>query len=175
MKETDLPEPDIYYSATKVASTMICRAISIEKALPVVTVRPFSVYGNGELEHRFIPTIIRNAKEGSTMNLAPGVHDWVYVEDVVRGMYIVAQHGIELSGQVVNLGTGRQMTNEEVVQSISYSMDRAVKTNEVGLMRYWDYQKLWKADNTKAKSLGIQFRTFEQGIADMLKEQGYKP
>lgn len=167
MQETDLPEPEFMYSGTKAAATMICQAMAKEERKPIVTVRPFSVYGPGESDKRFIPTVIRCAKTGETLNLAPGVHDWTYIDDLVDGLIKVAEHAHELSGQIVNLGTGRQLTNDEVVTIVSYAMDKSIHTNRVNLMRKWDHQQVWVNGSTKAKDLGIKFRSFEEGIKDL--------
>ena len=168
MYEGDCPDPEFYYSGTKAATTMICQALAREEGRPIVTVRPFSIYGPGESEKRFIPTVIRCAKTGDTLDLAKGVHDWTHVEDVVNGLVQIARKAHDLKGQIVNLGTGRQMTNEDVVKTISYCMDKGIKCERVQLMREWDKQTVWRNGSDKARDLGIEFRTFEEGIGTML-------
>jgi nucleoside-diphosphate-sugar epimerase len=169
MFEDNLPEPEFAYSGTKAASTMICQAMAKEYGLPIVTVRPFSVYGPGESLKRFIPTVIWNAIGGGKTQLARGVHDWTHVEDIALGMFRIAQKANELKGQVVNLGTGTQLTNHEVVDIISKHLGHKLDIEEVDLMRMWDDQKIWSNGSEKAKLLGIKFRSFEDGIDSVIE------
>lgn len=153
MKEDMMPETDTMYGATKVAATYLSKAFA-KSGLPVVTVRPFSVYGPGEAEHRFIPTVVRCCLSGETLKLAPGVHDWIYIDDFVRGMITVAKNIKKLSGQIVNIGSGRQYSNKKVVEEIERICGITVATEEVGNIRSFDTITSWVANNDKLKSLG---------------------
>jgi nucleoside-diphosphate-sugar epimerase len=87
--------------------------------LPVVTVRPFQVYGPGQIPHTLIPAAIRAALDGEDLTMTPGEQrrDFIYVEDVVEGMLAAAQApGIE--GQSLDLGTGQAHTVRQVVERV---------------------------------------------------------
>ena len=60
MSEDDLLEPDTLYAAAKASQTHLSLYLAKAYNLPLVVVRPFSVYGPGEADWRFIPTIIKN-------------------------------------------------------------------------------------------------------------------
>jgi nucleoside-diphosphate-sugar epimerase len=45
MRETDIVEPNSYYAVTKCAQTLLCSHIAKQEHRPIVTIRPFSVYG----------------------------------------------------------------------------------------------------------------------------------
>lgn len=167
MKETDLLETDTFYGATKAASTMICRAFAKYANKNVVTVRPFSVYGPGEADFRFIPTMCRAllTQEPTKLAMEP-VHDWIYVQDFIDGVLKVVENVDKLSGQVVNIGTGTQYTNLEVVNYLELISDKHLIYEPFGMsdMRVFD-NKSWVADNTKLKSLGWkQKHTLQQGL-----------
>ncbi len=154
MKEDMVPEANTMYGATKVASTYLSKAFASEYGLPVVTVRPFSVYGPGEAEHRFIPTVIRCCLSGQPLKLAHGVHDWIYIDDFVNGMIIAANNIRKLSGEVVNIGTGKQYSNEKVVEEVQNICGINVKKEEIGSIRNFDTITSWVADNEKLRSFG---------------------
>lgn len=68
-------------------------------------IRPYSVFGPGEAEHRLIPTIIRHLVLGDEMKLSPFVqHDWIYIDDFIDAI---------LNGET-EIGTGQYHTNLDV-------------------------------------------------------------
>jgi nucleoside-diphosphate-sugar epimerase len=80
--------------------------------VPTVIVRPFTVYGPGEPDFKLIPCILRAYQEKTPLRLTPGVHDFIHIEDFIRGLLLFAEMpGIN---DIVNLGTGLQYSNEEV-------------------------------------------------------------
>ncbi|RLG23273.1 NAD(P)-dependent oxidoreductase, partial [Methanosarcinales archaeon] len=87
--------------------------------LPVVTVRPFQVYGPGQPEHTLVPAAIRAALGGEDFPMTPGqqARDFIYVEDVVDGVVTAATApGVE--GRSLDLGTGQAHTVRQVVERV---------------------------------------------------------
>lgn len=73
----------------------------------VTNIRPYSVYGPGEAEHRFIPTVCRAHKTGEHFTLDElATHDWIYISDFLNAL---------LAGHTI-IGTGVKRTNLEIVQ-----------------------------------------------------------
>ncbi len=158
MKETDLLEPTTMYAGTKAAGTMIARAFAMKYDLPIVTVRPFSVYGPGEADFRFIPTIIRSLIKGEPLTLDPGAsHDWVYIDDFVDGVEVVIKNIEALAGTAVNIGTGGQISNEKIVSSLGFISGKPL-TVTLSNMRPNDSPN-WRADNTTLRMCGWKPKT----------------
>lgn len=70
----------------------------------VVNVRPYSVYGEGEGKHRFIPTVIRHLINGDEMELdEEAEHSWIYIDDFVQAMFkgVTELGGITVSNFVI--------------------------------------------------------------------------
>ncbi|MDY6874976.1 MAG: NAD(P)-dependent oxidoreductase [Chloroflexota bacterium] len=112
-------DPFNAYAASKVAAWAFGRMYWRAHGLPVVTVRPFQVYGPGQPSHTLIPAAIRAALAGENFPMTPGEQkrDFIYVEDVVEGMMTAAQApGIE--GQSLDLGTGQTHTVRHAVEHI---------------------------------------------------------
>ncbi|TRZ51004.1 SDR family oxidoreductase [bacterium] len=154
MKEDMLPETNTMYGAVKAGATFLAKAYASEYDLPVVTVRPFSVYGPGEADHRFIPTVVRCCLTGEVLKLAPGVHDWIYIDDFINGMITVTENIKQLSGEVVNIGSGQQYSNKEVVEEVERICGITVAKEEVGNIRSFDTITSWVANNEKLRSFG---------------------
>lgn len=107
------------YSATKMGGEYLCKAFHDEYNKPIATIRPYSVYGPGEADFRFIPTVFRSCLSGEPFTLVPNaVHDWVYVSDVVDQMLECAEHIKDCQGTSLNVGTGYATRNSEVVKMI---------------------------------------------------------
>lgn len=154
MKETDLLEPETFYAASKVGATHLARVWAIQRNKPIVIIRPFSLYGPGEGEHKFIPILTKSLFTDQRIKLAPGVHDWIHIDDFIDALLLVTKHANELKGQVVNIGTGIQHTNEEVAQMASEVSGIKLDIEKVGKLRDYDTSKSWVADITKIKKLG---------------------
>lgn len=175
MKEQDILEPDTYYAASKAAGTLLARAWAVREGQPVVTIRPFSVYGPGEADGRFIPRVITCAMTGETLPLSSGVHDWIFIDDFIEGMIAVADHCPGVAGQVINLGTGVQSTNQEIVEKISLITGKNINLMYTSPLRNYDTETSWVADITKAKSLGWSPKTpLEEGLQSTVEHYARK-
>lgn len=58
MKESDILEPNSYYALFKSVATNYCQYLARSNKLPIITLRPFSVYGQFEESTRLVPTLI---------------------------------------------------------------------------------------------------------------------
>ena len=155
MKETDLLEPISFYAATKASSTLLCQAFSREYDKPIVTLRPFSTYGPYEETDRFVPTVMKSIIENKPIKLTPGCQrrDFTYVSDIVEAYIKTVKKGKVLSGQILNIGTGIEHTNDEVVKILFKIAGKKVKIEKGAYhTRIWD-TKHWVADITKTKRL----------------------
>lgn len=154
MSEKDMLEPDTMYAAAKASQTHLSLQLAREYDLPLVVVRPFSVYGPGEADWRFIPTIIKNALYYRILPLAHGYHDWIYIDDYIRGVLLAEIFAQDvLKGKIVNIGTGKQYSNRVIVHKLENIMDREIQYELVGKIRSYD-KKNWVADATLLRSLG---------------------
>jgi nucleoside-diphosphate-sugar epimerase len=158
MKETDSLNPEMFYAASKVASTMLCKVWAKQFNKPIVTVRPFSLYGPGEANFRFIPKLMECWIGGKKFCLSEGSHDWLYVDDFVDALFIIAKNIGKIKGGVVNVGTGKQTSNKEIVNIIQKYMINKPLNIEYVKGRYYDTKK-WVANNKLIKSLGWRPKT----------------
>lgn len=154
MRETDLLEPNSYYSVAKCAQTLLCQHVAKTESRPITTFRLFSVYGPFEEPSRLIPTLIRRCLNGEDLTLVdPEIaRDFIYVDDVVDA-YLRTDKLSQLRGEIINIGTGVQSPIKQVVELILQHTSAKV-TCHWGAMpsRIWD-AKTWVADCTKSTRL----------------------
>lgn len=153
-----LPHQTIY-AATKLGGEALCRAFRDEYHKPIVSVRPYSIYGPGEALSRFIPTVFRSCLKGEEMVLAEGSHDWTYVSDFVEFMLKVSKTQ-SLSTSDIPLfafasGTGISTTNLEVVQLIEKITGKVANVVERKKLRSFDTGS-WKAEYVNPDSMHLE-------------------
>jgi nucleoside-diphosphate-sugar epimerase len=155
MNENDILKPISFYAATKASATLLCQVFAKEYQKPIITLRPFSVYGPYEEENRFIPTIMKAIIKNKSIKLTPGNQrrDFIYIQDVVDIYIKILSYGKKLSGQILNMGTGIEYTNDEVVRTLFKVVNKQVKIVKGAYpQRLWDTPH-WVADISNTKKL----------------------
>ncbi|MGH9225371.1 MAG: NAD-dependent epimerase/dehydratase family protein [Acidimicrobiales bacterium] len=154
MDESTPVRPRGFFGATKAAGTAVLQAAN-HGAPRTAVLRAFQVYGPADHANRLVPAAIRAARAGATLPLTqPGWRrDWVYVDDVVEACVRTATADHLPTGQVLNIGTGRQTTNEELVSLLSGVAGRPIPV-EVGAYPGcpWDTGS-WLSDPSLARHL----------------------
>jgi nucleoside-diphosphate-sugar epimerase len=154
IRESHAIAPLSYRGVTKAAATLFVQAAARSEARPVVILRPFCVYGPRAREGGLIPTAIRATMSGTPIDLtAPGYRrDYVYIDDVTQACLLAAQ-AETAPGEVINVGTGKQYANEEVVDLIQAICGRRIEVRGGAYeARPYD-QTSWVSDMTAARRL----------------------
>ena len=150
MNEKDLVRPNSNYAIFKAATTLFCKQESIINNLPIVTVRPFHVYGPYEEPTRLIPTLIRNLlKNKNSLLVSPSIaRDLIFIDDAIN-LYLKIASRSNKSGDIFNIGTGKQKTIREIYLNLNKLLSRNISPKWNSMKRrLWD-QKIWKADMNK--------------------------
>lgn len=156
MSETDRLDPNSMYGATKAGATHLVRAFAKQFDKPTLTVRPFSVYGPGEADYRFIPTVCRSIVTNTPFPLDEhATHDWVYIQDFTDGVLLATDNINRLSSQVVNIGSGRMHTNREVCEMLKKVSGKQYLATPLNGLRNDSSQAVWMSDNSKIASFGF--------------------
>jgi nucleoside-diphosphate-sugar epimerase len=119
--------PTTVHGAAKAAATLLYRQAAHEARVPVCVLRFFHVYGPWESRHRLLPSAIRAALEDRPLPLTgPGIaRDWVFVADVVDAVLRAA--GLDQHGEVVNVGSGQEYSNEALVECVGDVIGRPIR------------------------------------------------
>lgn len=154
MEEADSLEPISYYAATKATASYLCQVFAKTNNKPISTFRLFSVYGPFEEPTRFIPTAMKAALTNTPLSLTPGkiARDFIYIDDVIDAYIQVSKKGIG-NGEVFNIGTGKQSTNQKVASIIKKCHNNSLLI-EKGMFpaRSWD-TNFWVANTNKTKKM----------------------
>jgi UDP-glucose 4-epimerase len=97
------------YAVSKLAGEHLVHAYHREFGMPTVTLRPFNVYGPGQIGegaiHRFVVAALRN-EDLEIHGDGTQIRAWCYIDDMVRGM-LLAMENPNAIGQSFNIGNSR--------------------------------------------------------------------
>jgi len=116
-------QPNSPYSASKASGELLARSYNRTHDMDVVVTRCSNNYGTHHFPEKLIPLFITNLIEGKKVPVygtGENVRDWLHVDDHCRGIYSVLMNG--RSGEVYNIGGGRELTNNEITSLILEAM-----------------------------------------------------
>lgn len=172
LHENLAPRPELPYAIAKTATWHFCNRFVKTEGWPIVTVRPFSVYGPRQAANTFVQACIRAAKAGRDFEMTPGEQqrDWVYVSDVVEG-FIRAANAPAVGGETFNLCSGQGTPLYRVAEMIFETVGGGGAIRR-GALPYRDGE-IWElvGDPTRAREvLGWQATTsLPEGIAKTIR------
>lgn len=161
------------YSASKIGADKLVESYYRSFNLPVATIRPFNTYGPRQSTRAVIPTIITQALTQNEIRLGSldPVRDVNFVKDTAAGFVKVAESPKSI-GEVINVGSGKGYTIQELVTTILQIMkvEKKIVLDEDRLRP--ENSEVFKliCDNTKSKNLtGWQPRySLEEGIRETI-------
>ena len=115
--ESDGLAPRSPYAASKAAGDHMVNAYFITYGLPVTLSRGANNIGPFQYPEKVVPLFVTNALSDLPLPVygdGKQMRDYQYVMDHCSGIDTVLQHGV--LGEVYNVGTGKEMTNLEMVE-----------------------------------------------------------
>lgn len=97
------------YAVSKLAGEHMAHAYHDELGLPTVSVRPFNVFGPGQIGGGAIRAFIETALAGDDLVIhgdGAQIRAWTYVDDMVRGLLLALEHPRAV-GESFNIGNAR--------------------------------------------------------------------
>jgi nucleoside-diphosphate-sugar epimerase len=160
------------YAAAKWAASAYARMYYALYQTPVTIARVFMVYGPGQKDtKKLIPYTILSLLDRVAPRLTSGDRpvDWIYVQDVVEALLVLAQSG-QLDGRTVDLGTGSLVTVREVVDRIADLMEADTRP-QFGSVADRPMEQIRKANCRETRDLtGWQAQTsISQGLESTIK------
>jgi dTDP-glucose 4,6-dehydratase len=164
-------QPNSPYSASKASGELLARSYSRTHGMDVVITRCSNNYGAHHYPEKLIPLFITNLLEGKKVQVygsGKNVRDWLHVDDHCRGIYQVLMNG--RSGEIYNIGGGRELTNLEITSLILEEMgadDSAIEYVEDRKGHDLRYSVDWTKINNE---LGYEPQVkFQDGLRDTIK------
>jgi nucleoside-diphosphate-sugar epimerase len=109
------------YHASKASASLAAIGLSAQRKLKIQILRPFHVYGEGEMEERFWPSLKKAALSGEDFPMTTGdqIRDFTPVGLVAAKFLEAALNADVPSGQAIikNIGTGNSQTLREFAES----------------------------------------------------------
>jgi dTDP-glucose 4,6-dehydratase len=107
------------YAASKIGADQIALSYQMSFEVPVAIARPFNTYGPRQSARAVVPAIIVQALTQKHVMLGATfpTRDLNYVADTVDGFLKIAETDAAI-GEVINLGTGREVSVGDVAASI---------------------------------------------------------
>jgi dTDP-glucose 4,6-dehydratase len=167
-------DPRSPYSASKASSDHLVSAWHETYGLPTLITNCSNNYGPYHFPEKLIPLVLLNALEKKPLPVygdGKQVRDWLYVEDHVKALKLVFEHG--RVGETYNVGGRAPTENLTVVERICDLLDARDASQEPrrNLIRYVTdrpgHDRRYAIDPTKIETeLGWRAeKTFDTGIA----------
>jgi dTDP-glucose 4,6-dehydratase len=164
-------QPNSPYSASKASGDLLARSYQRTHGVDVVITRCSNNYGTHHFPEKLIPLFITNLIEGKKVPVygtGENVRDWLHVDDHCRGIYSVLMNG--RSGEVYNIGGGRELTNNQITSLILEAMGADESSIEYVEDRK-GHDLRYSVDWTKIKGeLGYEPQVkFEDGLSETIQ------
>lgn len=99
------------YAVSKLAGEHFSSSFFTEFKLPIVIVRPFNIYGPGQIGVGAMNKFITKALKNETIEIygdGNQIRSWCYIDDFVKALLLVLEKA-EIIGQSINIGNARQV------------------------------------------------------------------
>ena len=156
------------YAVSKLAEEHLAIAYFQHQWLRVSVVRPFNVYGPGQVGEGALRTFIQRALKNETIRIngdGTQIRAWCYVDDMVRGTMLCMEHP-KAVGESFNIGNQRAVTT---IYGLANTVIRVLNSKSKIEFVYKDYAdvELRIPDVKKARDLiGFEDKVdLEEGIA----------
>jgi NAD dependent epimerase/dehydratase len=123
-------QPQSPYSASKIAADMLALSFHHSFELPVAVVRPFNTYGPRQSARAVIPAVLGQIYSGAEeieIGATSPKRDFNFVTDTAKGFIAIAECDRAL-GEVVNIGSGREIAIGDLIELMIEVSGRDVQT-----------------------------------------------
>lgn len=120
------------YAASKAAADRLCYAYAQTYKLNLIIPRFFNIFGERQKELNFgavIPIFVGNAMRGEPIKVFGNglqTRDYIYMSDVLNAYCLMLEHS-ELSGEVINFGSGVGICIRDIAEYIAKKFNTKVE------------------------------------------------
>ena len=163
--------PNSPYSASKASADLICRSYNRTFEMDIRVTRCSNNYGPHQFPEKVIPLFVTNLIDNGKVPLygnGLNVRDWLHVDDHCDGIYSVLNEG--KSGNIYNIGGGRELTNRELTEIILRKFDRDESSIEYVTDRLGHDLRYSVSHEKITRELGYMPKiNFEDGIEETIE------
>lgn len=169
VNEFDEMVPVSPYGYHKFMSELLCKEFHFFYNVPIVILRPFSVYGNG-LNKQLLWDICEKINAADSITLygtGNESRDFVHISDLCELVSIIISKSL-FNGDIYNVASGVETTIRQIADIFEYSFQNKKKILFSGKSKIGDPIN-WKADISKINQLGFRPNvSLEKGIKDYI-------
>ncbi len=171
LKEDMDCRPESLYAISKVASTNLVTVYAKMKDIPLITVRPFGVFGEGEGPNRLAPSIIASCLNGKKIATTPGeqVRDFVNVKDVAKAIVLLSESQYK-KYEIYNICSSNPVTVKSFINEIVDVCGFDKSLIEFGALPYRENEAMMFAGSNKKLQNVINYsfpNNHKEGILDI--------
>ncbi len=164
--------PTNHYTASKMSRERYAQSYSYNNKIQTTGLRYFSVYGPHEKAKGEFANIVtqflwkmNNGERPVIWGDGTQTRDLTYVKDIAKANILAAEEKDELDGEIINVGTGKDFSFNEVVDYLNNELGTDIEPKYIENPRDKYVQKT-KADLSKAeKLLGYEpSYSFKEGL-----------
>ena len=163
--------PNSPYSASKASADLICRSYNRTFEMDIRVTRCSNNYGPHQFPEKVIPLFVTNLIDNGKVPLygnGLNVRDWLHVDDHCDGIYSVLSEG--KSGNIYNIGGGRELTNRELTEIILRKFGRDESSIEYVTDRLGHDLRYSVSHEKISRELGYKPKiNFEDGIEETIE------
>jgi nucleoside-diphosphate-sugar epimerase len=155
------------YAVSKLATEHLCHVMHRQHDLPAVTIRPFNIFGPGQVGEGAIHHFIARALRGEPLHVhndGDQIRAWCYIDDMIDGLLLALEHPAAV-GRTFNLGNPRTALT---VQNLARMVVRLADSPSAVIHVPWPHQdvELRIPDISRARELlGFEPRfDLEEGL-----------
>ena len=149
--------PNSPYSASKAGADMIAMSYHRTYDMDIRITRCCNNFGIGQHIEKLIPKSITNANKYGFIDIygdGTNIREWIHANDHARGIFKVLQYGEP--GNIYNIGSGEELTNNEIASMISTFTGTDAKLNYIEDRKGHD--KRYSLNLDKISKLGFKCR-----------------
>jgi len=150
-------KPNSPYSASKASGDLIAYSYFKTFDMDIRITRCCNNFGTGQHIEKLIPKSITSATKYGFIDIygdGNNIREWIYAEDHSRAIYKVLQYGEP--GNIYNIGSGEELTNNEIASMISVATGTNASINYITDRKGHD--KRYSLNFDKISKLGFKCR-----------------
>lgn len=115
------------YGGGKLIAHVMCMSVAAKLGIDLLWAEITNAYGAGEVSPRMVNTTIKKCIMGESPQFTAGTqnYDFVYIDDVARAFYLIAEHGRAFHEYLIGSSTARPLKEFllEMKSSIANDLD----------------------------------------------------
>jgi UDP-glucose 4-epimerase len=116
------------YAVSKLAAEHLTKAYNIEFGMPTVTLRPFNIYGPGQVGEGALRIFIQHALKNKEIQIhgdGNQIRAWCYIDDFIDGL-MLAMVRQEAIGESLNIGNSKAVMT---IYGLAQTVVRVLKSS----------------------------------------------